>query len=72
MKFRISRPACIGNGRCVGVAPAVFGLDTFNKAIILDRTGADEQRIMDAAYACPVKAVIVETDSGDRLYPTFE
>ena len=72
MKFRISRAACIGNGRCVDVAPEVFALDHFNKAIIVNPSGADEEKIMDAAQACPVQAVIVETDEGKRIYPVIE
>ena len=72
MKFRISRAACIGNGRCVDVAPEVFGLDHFNKAIIINPGGADEEKIMDAAQACPVQAVIVESDTGERIYPLID
>ena len=72
MKFRISRAACIGNGRCVDVAPEVFALDHFNKAIIVHPGGADEDKIMDAAQACPVQAVIVESDTGGRIYPLID
>jgi ferredoxin len=72
MKFRISRAACIGNGRCVDVAPDMFGLDHFNKAIIINAAEADEEKIMDAAQACPVQAVIVESDAGDRIYPLID
>lgn len=72
MKIRVSRPACIGNGRCVDVAPEVFALDTFNKAIIIDPYGTAEERLMDAAQACPVQAVIVETDDGQRIYPIID
>jgi ferredoxin len=72
MKFRISRAACIGNGRCVDVAPEVFGLDHFNKAIIINPRGADEEKIIDAAHACPVQAVIVETDAGERIFPLID
>lgn len=72
MKIRISRGACIGNGRCVDVAPDVFALDQFNKAIIINPTGAAEEKIMDAAQACPVQAVIVTTDDGRRIYPLID
>lgn len=72
MKFRISRAACIGNGRCVDVAPQLFALDHFNKAIIINAEGTDEDTIMDAAQACPVQAVIVENDSGGRIYPLID
>jgi ferredoxin len=72
MKFRISRAACIGNGRCVDVAPEVFALDHFNKAIIVNPEEDDEDTIMDAAQACPVQAVIVESDSGGRIYPLID
>ena len=72
MKFRISRPACIGNGRCVDVAPEVFGLDQFNKAIVVERNGASEEQITDAAHACPVQAIILETDAGERIFPIIE
>ncbi|HVA88503.1 MAG TPA: ferredoxin [Chloroflexota bacterium] len=72
MKFRISRAACIGNGRCVDAAPEVFALDHFNKAIIIHPEEADEDKNMDAAQACPVQAVIVESDAGERIYPLID
>ncbi|HVC83069.1 MAG TPA: ferredoxin [Chloroflexota bacterium] len=72
MKFRISRGACIGNGRCVDVAPEVFALDPLNKAVVVNPEGADDEKIMDAAHACPVQAVIVTSDDGKRLYPVIE
>jgi ferredoxin len=56
----------------VDVAPEVFGLDQFNKAIVLDRTGAGEEKITDAAHACPVQAIILESDGGERIFPIIE
>ena len=69
MKVRIDRKLCIGVSNCVAVAPTVFELDAENKAIILDPSSVDEQELWAAAESCPEKAVILEDDEGNQLYP---
>lgn len=69
MKVRIDRDLCIGVSNCVAVAPTVFQLDKENKAIVLDSSSVDDETLMKAAESCPEKAIIIEDDQGNQLYP---
>lgn len=69
MKVRVDRQLCIGAANCVGIAPAVFKMDTENKAIVLNEKGANDDTILNAAEACPTQAIILEDDKGDQIYP---
>jgi ferredoxin len=69
LKVKVDRELCIGVSNCVAIAPTVFELDAENKAVVLDPTSVNEQIIMEAAESCPEKAVIVEDDAGNQLYP---
>jgi ferredoxin len=69
MKARIDRDLCVGIGNCVAAAPTVFQLDKENKAIVLDISSADKDKIMTAAESCPMNAIIIEDDEGNQIYP---
>jgi ferredoxin len=69
MQVRIRRSACCGNAECVEIAPAVFALDSKNKAIVLDPDGASLEALLEAAEACPCEAIVVEDDDGNELFP---
>ncbi|MFH1145612.1 MAG: ferredoxin [bacterium] len=69
-KIEIKRDLCIGVASCVALAPNTFQLDEEDKAILLDQSGNNEQRIMDAARSCPVKAIILYDEEGKIIYPT--
>jgi ferredoxin len=69
MKVKIDRELCIGLGNCVAVAPEVFKLDKENKAIVIDNNSINDKLLFEAAESCPVKAVIIEEDTGKQLYP---
>ena len=69
-KIWVDRQACIGAATCVAVAAKTFQLDSEAKAIILDSVDEElEQTILDAAKACPVSAVIIEDEKGNRVFP---
>ena len=68
-KVRVDRDLCIGVSNCVAVAPSVFELDDENKAIILDPTSVDDETLMTAASSCPERAIILEDDEGNQVYP---
>ncbi len=70
MKIITDRETCIGAASCVGVAPDVFQLDDEYKVYVVDPEGADEDTIVQAAEACPVQAIRLEDDEGNRLYPS--
>jgi len=69
MKVRVDRDLCIGVSNCVAVAPTVFQLDKENKAVVLDISSVNEDKIMSAAESCPVSAIIIEDDQGNQTYP---
>ena len=69
MKVRVDRDLCIGLGNCVALAPTVFALDESNKAVVLDPATVDDDTLIETAESCPEKAVIVEDDEGQQVYP---
>lgn len=68
-KIVVDRDLCIGAAPCVTVAPGVFQLDEENKAIIVDAKGADDDTILLAAESCPVQAILLYDEDGERIYP---
>jgi ferredoxin len=69
MKVTVDREICVGVGNCVALAPAAFRLDNENKAVFLDPSSVSDEKLMSAAESCPVSAIVVEDDNGNRLYP---
>lgn len=70
LKVWVDRDLCIGAATCVAIAPQTFILDSQAKAIILDSADKDSnETIIDAAKACPVAAIFVEDEKGNRIFP---
>ena len=84
LRIRVDEDLCIGAASCVTVAPETFMLNDENKAIVLDRTGADAtqtyerwcevsddeyQTILLAAQSCPTLAIFLYDESGKQLFP---
>jgi len=53
----------------VAIAPTVFAMDAENKAVALDPSSVDERTLWEAVQSCPEKAIILEDDKGNQLYP---
>ncbi|OGK10857.1 hypothetical protein A2767_02605 [Candidatus Roizmanbacteria bacterium RIFCSPHIGHO2_01_FULL_35_10] len=71
LKFHVDRDLCIGAATCVAIAPQTFVLDSEAKAIILATTDQDvDSVIIDAAKGCPVAAIIIEDEKGQKIFPT--
>ncbi|MFH1078324.1 MAG: ferredoxin [Patescibacteria group bacterium] len=68
-RIEVDRDVCIGAAPCVMVAPGVFKLDAENKAVVADATGADAATILLAAQSCPVQAIALFDENGDKVYP---
>jgi ferredoxin len=68
-KIEVDRELCIGAAPCVVVAPKVFQLDNENKAVVADAHGADDDTILMAAQSCPVQAIMLFDEEGNRIYP---
>ncbi|MDO8609474.1 MAG: ferredoxin [bacterium] len=70
LKVRVDRDLCIGAATCIAIAPNTFILDDEAKAIIIDTVAQDsDETIIDSAKACPVAAVIIEDDKGNKIFP---
>lgn len=69
MKVKVDLILCTGVGNCVAVAPKVFRLNERRKAVVIDASNAKDDTLWEAAESCPEKAVILEDDSGNQLYP---
>ncbi len=69
MKVRVDRELCTGVSNCAAIAPTVFKMDEENKAVVLDPSSVDEATLWNAVQSCPEKAIILEDDKGNQLYP---
>ncbi|MFN4212802.1 MAG: ferredoxin [Microgenomates group bacterium] len=70
LKVWVDRDLCIGAATCVAIAPKTFLLDSQAKAIILDSAEQDsDATIIDAAKGCPVAAIFIEDEKGERIFP---
>ncbi len=69
MQVRIRRSECCGNALCVEIAPAVFALDSKNKAVVLDPEAGSLDVLIEAAEACPCGAIVLEDDDGSEVTP---
>ena len=75
----IEKESCMGVGSCVAIAPQVFKIDeaslkssfmAYAPLEVLDKKGASNQTILEAAQSCPYKAIIVEDkDSNEQIFP---
>lgn len=67
--IRVDREKCQGIGACTGIAPEVFVLDSEGKAVVADPNGADDDTILEAAESCPLEAIVLFDEEGERVYP---
>jgi len=71
MLIHVDRNLCIGAAPCVAIANAVFELDDEGKAIVINAHGNDDETILLAAEACPVRAVYLYQEGDEKqLYPS--
>ncbi|WP_251964319.1 ferredoxin [Salinibacter ruber] len=67
---RIDRTLCIGSGNCTNIAPEIYVIREDNIVDFQDKTPDIEQgRLEEAAALCPVDALIVEDEDGERIVP---
>ncbi|MCA9388241.1 ferredoxin [Candidatus Berkelbacteria bacterium] len=68
-RIEIDRDTCIGAASCAALAPEAFQLDDENIAIITDPVSDDAQTILLAAQSCPVDAISLYDEHGNKLWP---
>jgi len=69
MKVNVLKDICIGCGTCVALAEGTFEIDADNKSIVKNQAGNSDEEILNAAKACPVSAIEVHNDAGEKLWP---
>ncbi|HWL91103.1 MAG TPA: ferredoxin [Actinomycetota bacterium] len=62
LRARVDRPRCIGAGNCITIAPTAFDWHRgdFAKAAVVDAASVDEEKLREAALACPTQAIVIE------------
>ena len=69
-KVWVDRSLCIGAATCIAVSPKTYVLDQEAKAVILESADEDTiENIIESAKACPVAAIIIEDEKGNRVFP---
>ena len=69
-KVWVDRGLCIGAATCIAVSPKTYVLDQEAKAVILESADEDTiENIIESAKACPVAAIIIEDEKGNRVFP---
>ncbi|MBI4004867.1 ferredoxin [Candidatus Roizmanbacteria bacterium] len=70
LKVTVNRDLCIGTATCVAIAHNTFNLDSESKAVVLETADQDnDETILEAARGCPVAAITVEDENGQKIYP---
>jgi ferredoxin len=69
MQLRILYKECCGNGQCREISPGAFGMDSKNKAIILDPESETPEKLREAAESCPCTAIVMMDDEGETTFP---
>ena len=61
---------CIGQGTCAALAGKTFRHDLEeNLAEVIDPGGDPDERILQAARACPTQAIYLDTRDGTPVWP---
>jgi class 3 adenylate cyclase len=62
LRVRVDRHRCVGAGNCITIAPTAFHWHEgdFAKAVVVDTEHIEEERLREAALACPTQAVVIE------------
>jgi ferredoxin len=69
-KIKVVRNDCIGAASCVAVSPAVFQLDSENKAVVQESATDELNNILTAAQSCPTRAIVItDTETGKQVWP---
>jgi len=62
MKVRVDEEICVGDETCVEVCPEVFEMEGDAAIAKMENVPKDlEEKVKEAALACPVEAIIIES-----------
>jgi class 3 adenylate cyclase len=62
LRAHVDRHKCIGAGNCITIAPTAFDWlkGDYGKAEVVDPESVEEERLREAAFACPTAAITLE------------
>ena len=69
VRIKIIYEKCISAATCIIKAPNTFDLDEDGIAFVKEGTWDDIVGIFEGAKSCPTKAIIVEDEEGNVLWP---
>ena len=69
MKIRVNKKKCVSAASCLVFADKTFQLDKNGKVEIKNPHGNSDEEILRAAQSCPVGAIELYDDTGQRIYP---
>ncbi len=69
-EISINENSCMGCGACTIVAPEIFELNKQNiSSVKTGYTEKQEELVLRAAQACPVKAISIKDEQNNQIYP---
>lgn len=68
-KIEVDRKTCISSADCVAIAGGTFELDEEGIARVKNSKGNSDEDILEAARACPVKAIKIFDEDGKQIWP---
>ena len=69
LRVTIDRALCVGFGDCIDEAPAAFALDEDGIVVFVAPDQATREQLIAACERCPVDALTLHDERGERLAP---
>ncbi|MGH7542021.1 MAG: ferredoxin [Gemmatimonadota bacterium] len=69
LRIEIDPDLCVGFGDCMAEAPEAFDLDESAVAFFTAPETVARWKLLDACAACPVDAITVYDENGERIIP---
>lgn len=69
MKLIVNRNACMSIAYCVDEARNTLRLDEDYISTVIQQNGDPPDKILNAAKACPVRAIQCFDDDGNQIWP---
>jgi ferredoxin len=70
LRIDITKSKCRSFGKCMSVAPAVFGFDDEKKVHVVDGAAAPDEVVAKAAKSCPYRVIaLFDEATGEQVFP---
>lgn len=68
-KIVVDQDLCIAAVSCMAVADTTFELGGEGKIVVTNANGTDDATLLEAAEACPTKAILLFDKEGKQVFP---